>query len=152
MKTSNKKTQYITPKKEDIERRFDEYNEKYFDGVLQKCKISVTKSKYNAYAFICKYSSKVNKIYIANDVYWTDENLKLTLIHEMVHHYVWEIMNLNPFFVHGTSFRKVCRMLRKKHGLRVNLWELPSDHWKGKRKASPLKEMMLRFLSFVLPL
>ena len=45
MKTSNKKTQYITPKKEDIERRFDEYNEKYFDGVLPKCKISVTKSK-----------------------------------------------------------------------------------------------------------
>ena len=33
------KGKYITPKKEDLERRFDEYNEKYFDGVLSPCTI-----------------------------------------------------------------------------------------------------------------
>lgn len=145
-------SEYVTLKKEDLKRRFDEYNEKYFDGVLPPCKLFVTKSKYGCPAWISKYKKVNNKIYIANDVYWTDENLKLSLIHEMVHHYVWEIMNLNPFFTHGRAFRKVCRMLRKKHGIRVNLWELPLPHFKGKRKASPLKEMMLRFLYYVIPL
>lgn len=143
------KSEYITPKKEDIERRFDEYNEKYFDGVLPKCKFIVRKSKYDAPAWITY--DKVNKIYIANDVYWTDEILKLFLIHEMAHHYEWEIMKVDSFFGHGISFRKVCRMLRKKHGIRVNLWELPLPHFKGKRKPSSLKEMMIHFLSFILP-
>ena len=145
-------SEYVTLKKEDLERRFNEYNEKYFDGVLPPCKLFVTKSKNGCPAWIAKYKKVNNKIYIANDVYWTDENLKLSLIHEMVHHYVWEILNLNPFCQHGRTFRKVCRMLRKKHGIRVNLHELPLNQWKGKRKASPLKEMMLRFLYYVIPL
>ena len=144
--------EYITPKKEDLERRFNEYNEKYFDGVLPPCKLMIRKSEDGCPAWIVKYKKVNNKIDIANNVYWTDENLKLVLIHEMVHHYVWEIMNLNPFCQHGRTFRKVCRMLRKKHGIRVNLHELPLPHFKGKRKPSPLKEMMIRFLDYVIPI
>ena len=142
---------YITLKKEDLERRFKEYNEMYFDGVLPPCNIRIVKST-NRIAAWYNFRSKVSKIYMARNVYWTEDDLKSVFIHEMVHHYVWKILKYDSFFSHGRTFRKVCRMLRKKHGLRVNLWEYPLSHWKGEKKPSFLKDMTVRFLYWILPL
>ena len=141
--------EYITPTKEDLERRFKEYNDKYFDGVLPPCKFTVVRMKNHSTA---TYFIKEQKIRIAKNVYWTNETLKLTLIHEMVHHYVKTRLNYTPnFFSHGRRYRKVCRMLRKKHGLRVNLYELPLAHWKGEKKPTLLKEVMYHFITLILP-
>ena len=141
------KGKYITPKKEDLERRFNEYNEKYFDGVLPPCKLMVAKSEDGCPAWYFK-----SKIYIARNVYWTDEQLKLSIIHEMVHHYISTIIGYEPrFCIHGRTFRKVCRMLRKKHGLRVNLWELKT--MEGKKKNITLERddvsLFIVYLTFL---
>ena len=144
------KEKYITPKKADLERRFNEYNEMYFDGVLPPCWMIVKETPYIPAMY--EGSLKKGRIYIATNVYWTDEKLKLVLIHEMAHCYVDKILGYHSFFSHGRTYRKVCRMLRKKHGLRVNLWELPYRHVKGKKKPSLLTEITVRFLSWILPL
>ena len=146
-----KTTKYIIPKKEDLERWFNEYNEMYFDSLLSPCEL-IVKTRHDNTLAEYVYNKKRCKIRIARNVYWTDEKLKLTLIHEMVHHYVQEVLKVNSnFFSHGRVFRKVSRMLRKKYGLRVNLWELSLPHWKGKKKPSILKELTVRFISFILP-
>lgn len=144
-------TKYITLKKDDLERRFREYNEKYFGGVLPPCRVIIKTDKdHNVPAL---YLLKNPTIYFARNVYWTEDFLKSVFIHEMVHHYVKTILNYVPnFFHHGRRYRKVCRMLRKKHGLRVNLYELPLEHWKGEKKPTILKELLIRFLSWILPL
>lgn len=58
---------YLTPTAEDLERRFKEYNEKYFDNQLSSCKFSIIRAKdyYGCYSYrgpkqkpviyICKY-------------------------------------------------------------------------------------------------
>lgn len=144
------KEKYITPKKADLERRFDEYNEMYFEGKLPPCWLIV--KELHGTPAMYEGSLKKGRIYIASNVYWTDERLKLLLIHEMAHCYVNKVLGYHLFFSHGRTYRKVCRMLRKKYGIGVNLWELSLPHWKGKKKPSFLKEITVRFLSWMLPL
>ena len=122
--------EYITPTKEDLERRFKEYNEKYFDGVLPKCSMTLTQSKSGWGLYVGGKNIKTPRIYISKYVFWTDETLKLIFIHEMVHHYVRMVIQPKHYvFPHGRTFNKVCDMLRKKHGLRVRLHELPQPYY-----------------------
>ena len=91
----------------------------YFDGALPPCKMMVSKTIYCG----C-YSSTYNFIKMSNIARWTEESLKLILIHEMVHHYVHKVLNKKPLFTHGWTFNKVCDMLRKKYNLKVKVYEL----------------------------
>ena len=116
--------EYITPTKEDLERRFKEYNEKYFDGVLPKCHVTTTTVRGCNGIYV--HTKKKSTIYIGRYAYWTDETLKLVLIHEMVHHYVYMVIQPKHYvFPHGRIFNKVCETLRKKYGLHVKVTELP---------------------------
>ena len=101
-------TKYITPKKEDLERRFKEYNEMYFDNMLPPCKFRLSTSIGSA----C-YNQNYSWITVSKKRYWTDESLKIVLIHEMVHHYVSKVLKKDPMFAHGRTFNKVCNMLQK---------------------------------------
>ena len=132
MSLNSNKKEYITLKIEEIERRYNEYNEKYYDGVLPICKIRVVTSKNKVPAWYKNYP-KCGKIYIARNFFWTEEKLKVTILHEMAHCYVHKILKRNPFFSHSRTFRKVCFNLKKKHGIRINLWNIPIPHMKGKK-------------------
>ena len=117
---------YITPTKEDLQRRFKEYNEQYFDNVLPPCKVSLTQCK----QWIGEYFAKKPTIVIPKYAYWTDTSLKLVLIHEMCHHYVCKVIKPKHFvFSHGRTFNKVCKMLRDKYGLRVKASEAPTVYF-----------------------
>ena len=116
---------YITPTKEDLQRRFKEYNEQYFDNVLPKCRVSLRVNK-DYYGLYVTTSKNKGLIFIARYAYWTDTLLKLVLIHEMCHHYVHMIYKPKHFVLpHGRLFNKVCKMLKKKHGIRVKSSEIP---------------------------
>ena len=116
---------YVKLTKEDLERRFDEYNAMYFDNVLPKCRMSIKKNKKTSVAYYSPTLSKNGRISIDKNVNWTDETLKLILIHEMAHCYVDKIWKKDTFFSHGRTFRKACGMIKKKHGIDVNLYALP---------------------------
>ena len=137
---------YITPKKADLERRFKEYNEMYFDGALPPCKMMVSETIFGGFC-----SSAYNFIKISNKDCWTEESLKLFIIHEMVHYYVHKVLNKNPIFAHGWTFNRVCDMLRKKYNLKVKFYELPYVRTKGEKEPTILKRLLFKILSFLIP-
>ena len=122
---------YITLTRGELVRRFDEYNRLYFDNVLPPCRINMTKEEGCRGSYVAP-SQNDTRIYIPKYAFWTDTSLKLVLIHEMCHHYVhtfylsrWDY----HIFHHGKKFNKVCKMLKKKYGLRVKVTELPTVYY-----------------------
>lgn len=111
--------------KELIKERFDEYNQKYFNGQLGKCKFYLlpkTKStlgKYNGQED--KNGKPVDRIGIGTGVIWTEEAFKRVLIHEMVHMYNRRIDNCvwDGVLGHGRRFKRQCRRLKKEYGIDV---------------------------------
>ena len=139
---------HFKPTKEYIKEKFDEYNELYFGGVLSPCKITLHKRKgiFGNYNIL---SGGVPRISIAEYVYWTEETLKLTLIHEMVHHYVETVIRPKHFvFPHGYLFRNVCRKLRKKYGLKIPILSMPDAYfYKEKIPATYFGKLRRKYIS-----
>lgn len=109
--------------KELLKELFDEYNEKYFYGKLGKCTFSFF-SKNN----IClgKFSDREDKngkpkdkIWVGTCVNWTEETLKLLLIHEMIHMYNIRVekCKFNGLTGHGFYFKRQCRRLKRDFGI-----------------------------------
>ena len=132
---------YITLTKEELQKRFKEYNEQYFDNVLPPCKVYLTLCK----GWEAEYFISTGSIAIAKYAYWTDTSLKLYLVHEMCHHYVHKVIKPKHFvFSHGRTFNKVCKMLRKKHGLRVKASELPTVYYHKEKIPTTFWEKLWR--------
>lgn len=114
------------------------YNKEYFDNKLPPCEFSVVNGAGFTGLFMCSTDKTPPKIYIAKTPSanskdkWEEKDLKQTLIHEMVHCYVCEIMKFRwCFFQHGIHFRLICLKLLIKYKYRVyltaiNLKEKPS--------------------------
>ena len=139
---------YITPTKEDLQRRFKEYNELYFYGELPKCPISIGCNKKIGWGVYVGRGKIKPHIYICGTAYWTDETLKAIIIHEMVHHYVEKVVK--PKFwepPHGYHFTKKCKSLEKEFGLKVEMSNIPLSQLKGEIvPTSWFGEMRRRFL------
>ena len=135
---------YTTLTKEDLQRRFKEYNEQYFDNVLPPCRMSLTASK-GATAFYVPSKQYGSIITFCKYAYWTDTLLKLVMIHEMCHQYVDKIYNPQYFtFAHGRLFNKVCKMLREKYNLRVKHSELPVVYFYKEKISTTFLGKLLR--------
>lgn len=137
--------------KEDIKVRYDEYNEKYFDGKLGKCKFHFYPKSTR---FLGGYSNKTDKkgkithqIWIGTYVQWTDYNLKLLLLHEMIHLYNHTVEP--PFWKgtlgHGRCFRRQVRRLKKEHGIIIGNYDNLTDV-NGNNLKSPLWSKIITFL------
>ena len=138
---------------------FCDYNERYFDSVLPTCDFSVVKScgylglfqsaKGSRQAEICFPSRPV---WTGRDE-WSEQMLREILIHEMVHYYVEEIIGRHlMMFAHGYKYRKVCRRLRKRHGVHVHIsayrYKKTPSSFRGKVARLVLKGMDNLFLLF----
>lgn len=109
-----------------LKEKFKEYNQLYFEGELRMCNFSIYKTSFEMGRFT--YGHNKSRIWIAKEPLniglkeWTEEELKQTLVHEMIHYYVSDILKVNTIFSpHGYHFRKVCRQIWKKHHYKVNL-------------------------------
>ena len=122
---------YIALTKDDLERRFKEYNEIYFEGILPKCHLTIGGNQEYGYGGYVNPKKGKPRIYLCQGVYWTDDSLKLILIHEMVHHYVSTIVK-PPFgeTPHGYQFNKKCKQLLTQYGLKVGLHNSPKPFFK----------------------
>ena len=129
----------MTPTLTELKNRFEEYNKLYFGGQLGKCKFGyIYKScgAYGKYSLLRKSNgTKESNIYICLEIKWSDELLKNTLIHEMVHMYVATIdgVEWDGVIGHGRYFRRQCKRLKKEfgliitaHGTRTN--DFPPSH------------------------
>jgi hypothetical protein len=112
--------------KELIKERFDEYNQKYFSGVLGKCRFYLlpksqsTLGKYNGQED--KNGKPIDRIGIGTSVIWNEELFKRVLIHEMVHMYNTRIdkCRLDGVLGHGRRFRREARRLKKEFGIDID--------------------------------
>ena len=104
---------------------YKEYNKLYFNGILPPCDCHYIKlDVFGRYTHQKDKDGKCKgKIWITNDVDWTEETLREVLVHEMIHHYVKAIEGKNEylFFRHGFRFRRMMRRLNKEFGLGITV-------------------------------
>ena len=111
--------------KEDIITRFNEYNKKYFDGILPTCKCHVIMKKEHTplglYNSIERKGKLIGHIWIASNVDWNEEDLREVIVHEMIHHYVRMIEgHKGGLFGHNWRFKRQCKRLKDDYGLIIN--------------------------------
>ena len=119
--------------KELIKERFDEYNQKYFSGVLGKCifyllpKSQSRLGKYNGQEN--KNGKPIDRIGIGTSVIWYEDLFKRVLIHEMVHMYNTRIDNcrLDGVLGHGRRFRRQARRLKRDFGIDIDTRNMKVD-------------------------
>lgn len=109
--------------KHDIERKFCEYNEAYFGGKLPMPNFSMYTTKCS-YGNITYYPNKnvKNKLKIAKNINWTEDTLMGTIIHEMIHLYLF--VNYYPYYTkkygaHGKLFKKVKNSIEKQYNIKL---------------------------------
>lgn len=134
-------------KKEDIQTRFDIYNQQYFNGVLPKCKYHVL--RYNDgpdgfYNPLLKDGKLIGHIWIQHKVDWTEEDLREVIVHEMIHHYVQTIEgHKGGLFGHNWRFRRQCRRIKKEYGLIIAIHKRVCRI--GETKPTTLAQKVRRF-------
>lgn len=115
------KNSSIVVDKQELKRRYNEYNTLYFGGRLGKCTLS-----YNYITPLGRYvydQKTRSTIIISKNVRWTDEAISDVLVHEMVHMYLRTVLHIrfDGLFGHGPVFRLVCLRLRLKYGLNTKV-------------------------------
>ena len=103
--------------KEYIKEVFDECNRLYFDNQLKNCKFSVLRNSPNNRSLgrcdtIKKNGKILGRIWIAKNVFWTEDSFKETVIHEMIHLYNEQIEDSSPAILcHTWHFRRKLKEL-----------------------------------------
>lgn len=140
---------YLTPTVEDLGRRFKEYNEKYFDNQLSPCKFSIRRAKdyYGLYSYRGPEQKPV--IYICKYVYWTDEGLRMVLVHEMLHHYIQTVLQPKCLiWPHGFIWNRECRRLKRKYNIDVRNFNSTALYFHREKIAVTRWEKFCRFMNY----
>lgn len=118
--------------KGDVEKRFNEYNQLYFKGELGKCLISYLYiDGFGKYTYNPKVKGSIkSRIIISKSVTWTEEALRDTLIHEMIHMYVRTVIGkrIDGLLGHGCAFKKECRRIKKNFGINITIHGFEIEH------------------------
>lgn len=116
--------------KEELAKRYNEYNDLYFGGKLEKLTknnfflIEKNDSTFGRYRYKIEKNGKItSKIWIGTCVDWSDEELKEILIHEMIHMYNFTVekSKLTGLLGHGIAFRRQCNRIKKEFGLYIHI-------------------------------
>lgn len=107
-----------------LKQKHTEYNQLYFDGKLKKAVFKFTnyKGTYGMCSFGARDGKKPTVIWINKHLCYNANQLKDTLIHEMIHQYEREALHClkHRLFTHGWRFRYMCWKLKRKYGLRIS--------------------------------
>ena len=109
--------------KEDLQRRFDEYNQLYFDGKLKSAKMGFLSKSYKTLVGTFEFEIDKNRrvknpsIKISKRIDWDEEKLRRTLLHEMAHFSVTQKYKKNK--KHGIAYIKECKRLESQYNVRV---------------------------------
>ena len=98
----------------------DHYNKQEFSGKLSTPKFGVTRSRHtDGYYehFLDKQRKAKSKIAISSRLWEDEENLKGTMLHEMIHQYQNEILDRRCN--HDAIFCSIARRLERKYKFRV---------------------------------
>lgn len=105
--------------KEELQRKFNQYNNLYFEGKLGPCRFYFLSRNCG---IIGKYidplksnGERESRIGINKYAITSDESLRNVLVHEMVHMYVYTIegVKFDGLFGHGFRFRRHKRRIKR---------------------------------------
>ncbi len=106
-----------------LEEKFKEYNSLYFNNKLTKPKFFFFNDKRNyGRILLGSRNGKIpTEIWISKILNVNEEILKDTLLHEMIHQYVYErLYGLKyQLITHGIKFRYVCWKLNRKYKIKI---------------------------------
>lgn len=134
--------------KEDIKTRFDEYNKKYFNGVLPSCKYHIFKSSsfFGRYTYSVNRKINVGHIWIAYNADWHEEDLREVIIHEMIHHYVQMIEgHKGGLFGHNWRFQRQSKRLKEEYGIIIHI-KYPHLYHIGEKKPTNFFQKIRRYI------
>ena len=107
-----------------LEYNFDTFNVKYFEGKLPKPKFSLfckegDLGNYTPQAEYNTITRKVTKLTgpgvlsIAGQYSRSERDIASTLLHEMIHMYIFTVLRINPRFSHGEKFQEKAEQINR---------------------------------------
>lgn len=128
-----------------LEEKFNEYNKKYFNGSLTKPKFSTYVSETSMGIF--NVSERNNKtkltILIARNINFNEEELRDTLLHEMIHLYVYQNFGFSK--KHNGHFADKMNELNQKYG-----FDIRKDSKHLAKKYLPKKSFLQKIMNMIL--
>lgn len=109
--------------KEDLQRRFDEYNQLYFDGKLKRAKMGFLGKSFKTLVGIIEFEIDNNRrvkdpsIKVSKRIDWDEDKLKSVLLHEMAHFSVTQKYKKGK--KHGIAFIKECKRIESQYNVKV---------------------------------
>ena len=130
-----------------IEKRFTEYNQKYFNNKLGKCRFSFYYTDvFGSYVYNKKIKNKPkSSITISKSVNWTEEAFKEVLIHEMIHMKIRTVYHIphDGVLGHGIFFFFECLRIRMKYGIKIKKHPFHLLHLKKGLKPKMWEKVLL---------
>ena len=120
----------MKPTKEELAEKYNEYNELYFNGEMEKLTtknfffISKKSSHFGRYRYkTMKNGKTISQIWIGTNVEWDEESLRELLVHEMIHMYNFTVEHsrLTGLLGHGIAFRRQCKRIKEQFGLDIHI-------------------------------
>lgn len=136
----------MTITKQYLAELFNQYNKEYFDDELPKCRMTTTQAK-SYYAMYLPSNKPI--IYVCRYVHWDEESLKMTILHEMLHHYIMSVAK-SKFYIlpHGFIFNHYCRKFKKKHGIDLRIHKVPHPYFYKEKIPTTFFQKMRRYLNY----
>ena len=109
--------------KEDLQLRFDEYNQLYFEGKLKRAKMGVLSTSFKTIVGIFEFEIdkkrrvKNPSIKVSKRINWDVEKLRRVLLHEMAHLSVTQKYKKGK--KHGIAFIKECKRIESQYYVKV---------------------------------
>lgn len=109
--------------KEDLQLRFDEYNQLYFEGKLKRAKMGFLSKSFKTIVGIFEFEIDNNRrvknpsIKVSKRIVGNEEILKSVLLHEMVHLSVTQKYGKGK--KHGIAFIKECKRIESQYNVKV---------------------------------
>ena len=107
----------------DLQRRFDEYNQLYFEGKLKTVKLGFLSKSFKTIVGIFEFEIDKNRrvknpsIKVSKRIVGNEEILKRVLLHEMAHLSVTQKYRKGK--KHGIAFIKECKRIESQYNVKV---------------------------------
>lgn len=113
----------MKPTIEWMSQTFDEYNTKYFGGKLRRPKFALLRNKdywgyYKPDGYVNRFTRKFDQtgpgiIYLNGLFSREEKSLISTLLHEMIHMYIYTIKKIEPRNQHGEEFYEIANFINR---------------------------------------
>lgn len=136
----------MTITKQSLDELFKQYNKEYFNNELPKCRMTTTQAK-SYYATYVPSNKPI--IFVCRYVHWDEESLKITILHEMLHHYIMAVAKAKCYILpHGFIFNHYCRKFKKKHGIDLRTHKGPLPYFYKEKIPTTFFQKLLRYLNY----